>query len=95
MGRALRAQERAAPGSARDGRPVLLTQVARVEEGAQVKRGDTSANATAAVILSAQTQPEGPAAGASGLERKYRESRGSSPRRVKRMIPAERWRVEH
>lgn len=59
---------------------MLLTQVARVEEGAQVKRGDISANAKAAVILSVHAQPEGPAAGASGLELKYRESRGSSPR---------------
>ncbi|NUQ75708.1 MAG: efflux RND transporter permease subunit [Polyangiaceae bacterium] len=60
----VRALGRARPGDIaktvvgmKDGRPVQLAQVARVEEGARVKRGDASVNAKSAVILSIQKQP--------------------------------------
>lgn len=60
----VRALGRARPGDIaktvvgmKDGRPVQLAQVARVEEGARVKRGDASVNAKSAVILSVQKQP--------------------------------------
>jgi HME family heavy-metal exporter len=40
------------------GRPILLGQVARVEFGARVKRGDAGFDGRPAVILSVQKQPE-------------------------------------
>lgn len=41
----------------RDGLPVLLSQVADVEFGAAIKRGDASVNARPAVILTVEKQP--------------------------------------
>lgn len=38
-------------------RPVLLGQVARIVEGAQAKRGDSSVNGVPAVVLTVQKQP--------------------------------------
>lgn len=41
----------------REGSPVLLSQVADVQFGAAIKRGDASVNARAAVILTVEKQP--------------------------------------
>ncbi len=41
----------------RDGLPVLLSQVAEVQFGAAIKRGDASVNARPAVILTVEKQP--------------------------------------
>lgn len=41
----------------RDGSPVLMSQVADVQFGAAVKRGDAAVNARAAVILTVEKQP--------------------------------------
>ncbi len=43
--------------SNRDGLPVLLSQVAEVQFGAAVKRGDASVNGSPAVILTVEKQP--------------------------------------
>ena len=41
----------------RDGQPILLSQVAAVEHGARVKRGDAGVDGAPAVIISVQKQP--------------------------------------
>ena len=41
----------------REGQPILLSQVASVEYGARVKRGDAGVNGAPAVIISVQKQP--------------------------------------
>ena len=68
----------------RDGLPVLLSQVADVEFGAAVKRGDASVNGKAAVILTIEKQP-----GANTIElteeveKALLEMQGSLPKDVK------------
>ena len=58
IGRSHRAEELAGIAVAwRDGRPVLLEQVARVQFAAGLKRGDAGYNGVPAVVVSIQKQP--------------------------------------